>query len=378
MILFIIVFTINSNSYSFGKKEIKGKMGIAKEYYGKTEAGESVEIYTLTNRNGMIVKIITFGGAINQIWVPDKNGNLDDVVLGFDKLIGYEQGKSYIGVLVGRYANRIDKARFTLDGKEYKLSANDNGNQLHGGTIGFNKVLWNAVPLTHEKSVSLKLEYLSKDGDQGYPGNMNVTVIYTLNDKNEIEIDYSATCDKRTVVNLTNHAYFNLTGSAENEILNHVVMINADKFTPVNGNLIPVGELSNVKGTPMDFTKPEAIGARINEKFEQIVLGRGYDHNWVLNKEGKAVTLAARVFEPTTGRVLEVLTSEPGIQFYSGNFLDGSEIGKGNIPYKYRHGFCLETQHFPDSPNKPQFPSVVLEPGNKYSSKTIYKFSVKK
>jgi aldose 1-epimerase len=378
LILLIVVLSNNTSSFATGKKETKGKMGITKEFFGKTDAGESVDLYTLTNNKGMIVKIITYGGILNQIWAPDKYGKFKDVILGFDKLEGYVHGKAFIGALVGRYANRIGKAKFTLDGKEYKLAANNNGNALHGGTIGFNSVVWKGTPLTHSKSVALKLEYLSKDGEEGYPGNMNVVVIYSLNDNNEIEIDYSATCDKKTVVNLTNHAYFNLTGSPESDILNQVMMINADKYTPINETLIPTGKLEPIKGTPLDFKNPEPIGTRIDDKFEQIVLAGGYDHNWVLNKEGNALSLAARVFDPLSGRVLEVLTTEPGIQFYSGNFLNGSETGIGNIQYDKRHGFCLETQHFPDSPNKPEFPSVVLEPGKKYSTKTIFKFSINK
>lgn len=352
-------------------------MEISKAEFGKTKDGQNVEAYTLTNNNGMMVRIITYGGTITEIWVPDKNGKFADVALGYDNIEGYENGKAFIGALIGRYANRIGKAKFSIDGVEYKLPANDNGNQLHGGIKGFDKVVWTAEPITNKNSISLKLTYYSKDGEEGYPGNVHATVVYSLNDKNEIEMDYSATTDKTTVVNLTNHAYFNLAGAGSGDILSHKLMIDADKFTPVDATLIPTGELRNVEGTPMDFRKPAAIGSRINDDYDQLKLGKGYDHNWVLNKKGNELKLAAEAYEPESGRVLDVITTQPGIQFYSGNFLNGSEIGKGNIPYKHRYGFCLETQHFPDSPNKPEFPTVILKPGEKYSSKTIYKFSAK-
>ncbi len=366
-------------TYAAGERnaEVKYKMEISKAEFGKTKDGQNVEAYTLTNNNGMMVRIITYGGTITEIWVPDKNGKFADVALGYDNIEGYENGKAFIGALIGRYANRIGKAKFSIDGVEYKLPANDNGNQLHGGIKGFDKVVWTAEPITNKNSISLKLTYYSKDGEEGYPGNVHATVVYSLNDKNEIEMDYSATTDKTTVVNLTNHAYFNLAGAGSGDILSHKLMIDADKFTPVDATLIPTGELRNVEGTPMDFRKPAAIGSRINDDYDQLKLGKGYDHNWVLNKKGNELKLAAEAYEPESGRVLDVITTQPGIQFYSGNFLNGSEIGKGNIPYKHRYGFCLETQHFPDSPNKPEFPTVILKPGEKYSSKTIYKFSAK-
>lgn len=378
VILFLILL-INSVSPSHAKenqkKENRNKTEIKKEHFGKTSDGQDVDLFSLTNKNGMVVKILNYGGRITQLWVPDKNGKMEDVVLAYEDLKGSMTDKSYLGVIVGRYANRIGNAKFTLDGVEYKLAANDNGNQLHGGLQGFDKVIWNAEPIKNKNSVSLKLSYLSKDGEEGYPGNLSVTVIYTLAESNELQMDYFATTDKRTVINLTNHAYFNLAGAGRGDILDHVMTINAEKFTPVDANLITTGELATVKGTPMDFTTPTSIGARINEKYEQLIKGRGYDHNWVLNKKDDSLTLAAKVYEPKSGRILEVLTTEPGIQFYSGNFLDGSIIGKNGMVYKHRYGFCLETQHFPDSPNKPQFPSVVLNPGEKYFSKTIYKFS---
>jgi aldose 1-epimerase len=357
--------------------EVKYKMEIRKADFGKLSNGTPVEVYTLTNNKGMMVKIETFGGAITEIWVPDNKGKFEDVALGYDNAEGYENGNYYLGTLVGRYANRIGKAKFSIDGAEFKLFANDNGNTLHGGPKGLHRRVWNTEPITNKNSVSLKLTYFSQDGEEGFPGNMNITVIYTLNDNNEIEMDYSATSDKKTVINLTNHAYFNLAGAGNGDILNHLLIINADKFTPVDETLIPTGELRKVEGTPLNFLKPTTIGSRINEDYEQLKLGHGYDHNWVLKRVDDSLFVAAEVYEPQSGRVLQVLTIEPGIQFYSGNFLDGKEIGKKGISYKYRFGFCLETQHFPNSPNVSEFPSVILDAGKKFSSKTIYKFSAR-
>jgi Galactose mutarotase and related enzymes len=351
---------------------------IRKEVFGKTSEGEQVDIYTLTNPNGMKVKISTFGAAITELWVPDKNGVFQDVVLGYGDLEGYEKDNAYLGFTVGRYANRIGDAKFTLNGIEYNLTKNDGKNQLHGGTKGFNKMVWSAKSKINKKNASITLVYKSKDGEQGFPGNLTATVKFTLTEFNELQIEYSATTDKTTVVNLTNHAYFNLSGAGNGNILNHKVQINADAFTPVNENLIPTGEIRSVAGTPLDFTKLTDIGSRINSNYEQIILGKGYDHNWVLNKRGKRLTFAARAVDTESGRILEVKTKEPGIQFYTGNFLDGTAIGKEGKAYKYRYGFCFETQHFPDSPNKPKFPSVVLEKGKKYSSKTTYTFYTEK
>jgi aldose 1-epimerase len=307
--------------------------------------------------------------------VPDRARHFADVVLGYDSVQGYEQGKSYFGATVGRYANRIAHATFTLNGKTYHVTRNDGDNSLHGR---FNKVFWTARDVSHPDAPALQLSYLSKDGEEGYPGNLNVQVTYTLTSANEVRIDYSATTDKPTVLNLTNHSYFNLAGEGRGDILGHQLMLNADRFTPVDASLIPTGELRPVKGTPFDFTHPTAIGARINQADEQLKLARGYDHNWVLNSRSGRLALAAEAYDPHSGRVLQVSTDQPGIQFYSGNFLDGSEHGKGGKAYTHRSGFSLETQHFPDSPNHPNFPTTVLNPGERFRSTTIYSFSVRK
>jgi aldose 1-epimerase len=352
------------------------KPGITKQPFGKTAAGEPVEIYTLTNAKGVEARITTYGGALVSLKVPDRTGKFADVVLGFDNLEGYLNNNGpFFGVIVGRYANRIGKARFSLNGKEYTLAKNNGENTLHGGNKGFDKFVWKARELRSKDAVAVSLSHLSKDGDEGYPGNLSVRVLYTLTNNNELRIDYSATTDSDTVVNLTHHSYFNL-GSDDN-ILKHELMINADRFTPVDSGLIPTGELRSVKGTPMDFTNPTPIGARIDQQDEQLTLGRGYDHNWVLNKDKSRLGLAARAYEPVSGRVVEVFTSEPGMQFYTGNFLDGTITGKGGRVYTRRFGFCLETQHFPDSPNKPSFPSTLLKPGKRFASTTIYRFSVR-
>jgi len=355
----------------------EAKPTVTKAPFGKTAEGQQVDIYMLTNSKGAEARIINYGGALVSLKVPDKNGKLGDVVLGYDSIGDYEQHRSYIGALIGRYGNRIAKGKFTLDGKEYTLAVNNGENHLHGGLKGFNRVVWTARPFADADGAHLELTYLSKDGEEGYPGNLNVTVVYTLTDKNELKIAYSATTDKTTIVNLTNHAYFNLAGAGSGDILNHVVTLNADRFTPTDSGSIPTGELRSVKGTPFDFTKPTTIGARINQEDEQLKFGSGYDHNFVLNENGKQPSLAATVYEPTTGRMMEVYTTEPGIQFYTGNYLDGAIKGKNSQDYPRRSAFCLETQHFPDSPNKPSFPSVVLKPGGKFSSTTIYKFSTR-
>ena len=356
------------------KTDVK-KATIKQDDFGKTADGQNVELYTLTNANGVEAKITTYGGIITSLKVPDSNGKLDDVVLGFDSLDSYLKGHPSFGIITGRYANRIAKGRFKLNGVEYKLPINNGPNSLHGGTKGFDKRVWNAKPLTKNNEVSLELSYLSKDGEEGYPGNLSTTVVYTLTDDNELKIDYSASTDKDTVVNLTNHSYFNLAGQGTGDILGHQLMLNADRFTPVDATMIPTGEIRSVKGTPMDFTQMTAIGEHINQDYEQLKIGRGYDHNFVINGASGTLRQAAKVYEPTTGRVLEVLTTEPGVQLYTGNFLDGSKIGKGGKVYNQRYGFCLETQHFPDSPNKPDFPSTVLKPGDRFRSTTIFKFS---
>jgi aldose 1-epimerase len=352
---------------------------IEKSAYGKTPDGTEVSLFTLTNAKGMQALITNFGGIVVSLKVPDKQGKLADVVLGYDSLDGYLENPSYFGAIIGRYGNRIAHGRFELDGKTYTLAKNNGENSLHGGKTGFNKVVWTPRAFESKDGPSLELKYLSKDGEEGYPGDLHVTATYTLTNTNELKIDYAATTDKTTVVNLTNHSYFNLTGTPEKDILEHVLMINADRFTPVDSGLIPTGELKPVAGTPFDFRKPTAVGARIGSDDEQLKLGGGYDHNFVLNSAPKrgGLTLAARVLEPRSGRVLEVWTTEPGIQFYTSNFLNGSIKGKGGIAYQKHAALCLETQHFPDSPNHPKFPTTTLKPGEKYHTVTVYKFSAK-
>lgn len=355
-------------------------MDITQEAFGQVD-GQPVERYTLTNNKGMSVKIITYGGAVNEINVPDKNGNFGNVVLGFDSVDGYRSPEflkvnPFFGAIIGRYGNRIGNAQFTIDSVTYNLDVNDGKNHLHGGFKGFDKVIWKAESIKNDTTVALKLTYFSQDGEGGFPGNLNATVTYTLNDENQLVIDYEATTDKATHCNLTNHTYFNLSAGASDTIYNHQLMILADQFTEVNGSLIPNGVLADVAGTPMDFTTPTAIGARINDDFPQLKLGNGYDHNWVLRSSDGTLTLAASAYEPTSGRVLEVYTVEPGIQFYAGNFLNGS-FGRGDKKFGFRSGFCLETQHFPDSPNQPAFASTLLKPGETYKTQTIYQFSAK-
>jgi aldose 1-epimerase len=347
--------------------------------FGKTVDGQEVTLYKLTNKNGVEAGIMNYGGIVVSLKVPDRNGKLDDIALGCDTLDGYLQipPPPYFGALIGRYGNRIGKAKFTLDGKEYTLAVNNGVNSLHGGLKGFDKVVWKARDVSTSDANALELTYLSKDGEEGYPGNLSVTVVYSLNDKNELKIDYSATTDKDTVVNLTNHTYFNLAGQASGSILDEQLMLNADKFTPIDAGLIPTGELRSVAGTPFDFRQPTAVGARIDGKDEQLIFGKGYDMNFVVNGAPGTMRLAARMVEPKSGRVLEVETVEPGIQFYSGNFLDGVFKGKGGDAYPPRSGFCMETQHFPDSPNHPEFPSTVLKPGERYHTATIWRFSAK-
>jgi len=351
------------------------KMSIKKAEFGKTKQGEVAYIYTLTNANGCEVRITNYGGIVVSLKVPDKTGKLADVVLGYETLDKYIEKSPYFGALIGRYGNRIGKGKFTLNGKEYTLAVNNGPNHLHGGIVGFDKVMWRAKEIRKPEGIGLELTYLSKDGEEGYRGNLSATVRYLWTNDNELRIDYAATTDQPTVVNLTNHSYFNLT--CKGDILGHELMIDADKFTPVDEGLIPTGELRNVAGTPMDFRKATAIGTRIEQQDEQLKFGLGYDHNWVLNRSGGSLRMVARVHEPTTGRVLEVHTTEPGLQFYCGNFLDGTITGKYGRVYQKRNGFCLETQHFPDSPNKPNFPSTVLKPGEKHTSTTIYKFATK-
>ena len=351
-------------------------MKIEKQPFGKTEDGTTVDLYTLTNTNGMTVKITNYGGIVTSIFVPDENGNLGDVVLGYDNLEGYLKNNPYFGCIIGRYGNRIARGKFTLNGKNYMLATNNEPNHLHGGVKGFDKVIWAAKEIKGENTVGLELTYLSKDGEEGYPGNLSVKVSYTLTNDNALQIDYQASTDQPTIVNLTNHSYFNLKDAGASPILDHELMLDADYFTPVDSTLIPTGKLRAVAGTPFDFKKSAKICARIGADDEQIKFGLGYDHNFVLNGNAGELKLAGKLIESTTGRVVEVWTTEPGIQFYSGNFLDGSITGKNGTVYSYRHGLCLETQHYPDSPNQPNFPSTVLNPGEKYQTTTVYKFLV--
>ena len=373
-------------SVSLGAAALVGCTGLSKtsqqngqitvKPFGQTTDGTAVSLYTLRNNNGAEAGICNYGGLVIFLKVPDRNGHFGDVVLGYDDLADYIKDSPYFGAMIGRYGNRIAKGKFTLDGKEYTLAVNNGPNALHGGLKGFDKVVWEPSIMASLEGPSLQLRYVSKDGEEGYPGTLTVTAVYTLTQDNGLKLEYTATTDKDTVVNLTQHSYFNLAGKGD--ILKHVVMIPADKFTPVDSTLIPVGELRPVDGTPFDFRTPTAIGARIGQDDEQLKFGNGYDHNWVINKPMDQLGLMARVYEPTTGRVLEVLSTEPGLQFYSGNFLDGKNKGKGGWVYQFRNGFCMEPQHYPDSPNQPNFPSVVLKPGQVYRNTIIFKFSVQK
>jgi aldose 1-epimerase len=362
-----------------GSLSSQGMRGtIRKETFGKTAGGEQVDLYTLSNKKGMEVAITNFGATVVVLKVPDRAGKVADVVLGFDTLEGYEHGTAYFGATVGRYGNRIGGGKFSIDGKTYTLPKNNGDNTLHGGITGFNKKVWMAREIASKDGESLEMSYSSADGEEGFPGNLSVKVVFTLaTEGNELTIDYTATTDKDTVLNLTNHSYFNLAGEGNGDILDHVLTLHAKQFTPVDKTLIPTGELRDVAGTPLDFTRATAIGKRINESYEQLVFGKGYDHNWLIASDGrKGLTLAAEAYDPKSGRTLEVLTTEPGVQFYSGNFLDGPK-GKGNKPYRQRAAFCLETQHFPDSPNHPNFPSTLLKPNSAFRSQTVFRFSAK-
>jgi aldose 1-epimerase len=371
----VLVFVAAVGGLLFAQTSSKQKPGVQQQDFG-TRDGRPITLYTLTNAHGVEVRAMNYGGIIVSLRVPDRKGQLADVVLGHEKAEGYMPNPPFLGAIVGRYANRIANGTFTLDGKTYTLPKNDGPNTLHGGvTRTFDKVLWDGEPLKGKNGVAFS--YLSKDGEEGFPGNLKVTVTYTLTDANELVIDYTAATDKATPINVSQHSYFNLKGEGNGDILDHEIAINADKFTPVDKNLIPTGELRPVKGTPFDFTTSTKIGARIDDNYEQLVLGHGYDHNFVINRKAAGMALAARVYEPTTGRTLEVTTTQPGVQFYTGNFLDGSVTGKEGHVYKRRYGFCLETQHFPDSPNHPDFPSAILKPGEKFHQTTVFKFSAK-
>ncbi|MBD9373226.1 galactose mutarotase [Rhizobium sp. ARZ01] len=352
-----------------------GAGSVDKAAFGNTQDGKAVELYTLTNDKGASVKFITYGGIIKEINVPDRWGRLGNIVLGFKELADYETKNPYFGALIGRYGNRIGGAKFSLDGTQYQLAANNGPNSLHGGNKGFDKVVWAVEPQTDANGAAAKLSYTSKDGEEGYPGTLTAQVIYTLTNDNELRIGYEATTDKPTVANLTSHSYFNLAGDGMGGIGDHILTINADRYTPVDATLIPTGELASVTGTPFDFRQGAPIGARIRSSDPQMVYGRGYDHNFALNRSGDGLSLAARVYEPRSGRIMEITTTEPGIQFYSGNFLDSTLVGPTGQQYRQTDGFCLETQHFPDSPNKPDFPTTMLKPGETLKSTTVHKFS---
>ena len=366
LVILMICFSEESSKQNTGDS----RLFIDREKFGQTNEGVSVDLFTLTNDNGLTVKITNYGGIVTSMLVPDKMGNYEDVVLGFDNLQNYLDGHPYFGSLIGRYANRIAKGMFELKGVLYYLAANNGENHLHGGNRGFDKVVWDSEPFVEENEVGLNLSYLSKDMEEGYPGNLNVKVTYRLTNENQLIIDYFAETDKACPVNLTHHSYFNLTAGKEN-ILNHKVMINANSYVGIDNNLIPTGQIRDLIGTEMDFTLPKIIGSRID------MVDGGYDHCYIINKNPDDMSLIARVHEETSGRIMEVYSTEPGVQFYSGNFLDGSIKGKNGIVYEKHFGFCLETQHFPDSPNQKDFPSTILYPGESYAYSTIYEFSVK-
>ena len=365
---FLLVFLILTSAL------VAAAQSVTKQSFGKTAEGENVDIYTLQNANGVEAKITNYGGIVVSMKVPDRNGKIDDVMLGFNDLDSYLKGHPYFGAIIGRYGNRIAKGRFTLNGVEYKLAVNNGENHLHGGIKGFDKVVWTGKETRSKAGPGVVLTYVSKDGEEGYPGNLRVRVTYTLTNNNSLKMDYWATTDKDTVINLTNHAYFNLAGEGNGDILNHRVIINATRFVPTDAGSIPTGELRRVTGTPFDFLNLTAIGARINNDEEQLKLGNGYDHTWIINGRAGTMRLAAQAFEPTSGRWLEVFTTEPGMQFYTGNFLDGTLTGKSGKLYPRRSGFCFETQHYPDSPNQPAFPTTTLKKGAIYKSTTIYRF----
>ena len=357
------------NKSAKNQKRSDGTAGVQRANFGTTKDGQPVEIYTLTNKKGLVAKVMTYGATLTELHVPDKNGQNADVVLGFTDFAKYEAGHPFFGTTTGRVANRIAKGRFTLDGKEYKLFVNNNGNTLHGGKVGFDKKVWHAEPVESREGPAVRFHYVSPDGEEGYPGKLETTVVYTLTNNNELKIDYKATTDKPTIVNLTNHSYFNMAGEGNGTVRDQVLTINADNYTPFDATQIPTGEIKSVKGTPLDFTSPTAIGKRIDE------IG-GYDHNYVLNGRTGEMKQCAKVRDPASGRVMTILTEEPGVQLYTANGLDGKITGKGGKPYEKYGAFCLETQHYPDSINHPKFPSVVLRPGQTYRTVTVHRFTV--
>jgi aldose 1-epimerase len=373
----LLVLAISCQSKTKESGDLPGM--VKQENFLTTYKDLKTDLFTVKNANGVVMQVTNYGAKIVTLFVPDKEGNFDDIVFGYEKIQEYLDGDKYFGALVGRYANRIAAGKFTLDGTEYQLPKNEGGkNMLHGGNSGFNDAVWTGDITETPEGQAVKMTLHSPDGDQGFPGNLHVIVYYILTDENELIVDYSATTDKPTVINLSQHSYFNLSGHASGPVLNHELVINADNFTPVDQNLIPTGEIRPVEGTAFDFRTPHLIGERIANAEEQLVLGLGYDHNFILNKERAGeLTFAASAYDIISGRFMEVYTTQPAIQFYTGNFLDGSAIGKGGKPYVYRSGFCLETQHYPDSPNHPNFPSTVLRPGEEYKHQTVFRFTVK-
>jgi aldose 1-epimerase len=372
---FVFIIFLASAILAHGRSSKAAHGAVEEQPFGTTKEGKKITLYTLTNSHHMEIRAMNYGAIIVSLRVPDRKGQVADIVLGHDTLEGYFDNSPHLGGLVGRYANRIANGSFTLDGVKYSLPKNNGPNTLHGGIKGFDQAVWQDTPLKGKTGVAFS--YLSKDGEEGFPGNLKVKVTYSLTEANELVINYEATTDKPTVLNLSQHSYFNLAGEGTGDILNHEVMINADRFTPVDSTMIPTGELRPVKGTPLDFTTQTKVGTRIDDNYEQLVLGKGYDHNFVINRKAEGLVSAARAYEPTSGRVMEISTDQPGVQFYTGNFLDGTVTGKQGHVYKQRYGLCFETQHFPDSPNHPEFPSVVLRPGQTFHSRTIFKFSAK-
>ena len=371
----LLSVSVLCNTTGCANPEPKVSRSVARAAFGSLPDGQAIEGFTLRNAHGLELHAITYGGIITSLKTPDRNGQMADIVLGFDSLAGYVRGTPYFGAIIGRYGNRIARGQFTLDGQTYKLATNNGQNHLHGGNRGFDKVVWHGEPFESDSAVGVVFTYTSADGEEGYPGKLDAKVTYTLTDNDDLVVDYYAVTDKATPVNLTQHSYFNLTGGS-GDILGHLLTLNASSYTPVDSTLIPTGEVAPVAGTPFDFRQPVAIGARINQDDPQIRKGPGYDHNFVLDRSGSGLTQAARVTEPTSGRTIDITTTEPAIQFYSGNFLDGTITGKNGTVYKHRTGFCLETQHYPDSPNHPQFPSTILHPGEAYRSQTVFHFGV--
>ncbi len=370
------IFTACSTKPNVENESVTDSPSVTSKPFGQLKDGTKVTLYTLKNKQGFEMSVMNYGGVIVSMLVPDKNGVVEDVTLGYDSLTDYEDNRQFFGALIGRYGNRIAKGKFSLDGKEYSLATNNGVNHLHGGILGFDRVVWNIEVISSGVNPSLLLTYLSKDGEEGYPGNLKVEVTYTLTEENEVRIEYKATTDKKTIVNLTQHAYFNLTGNVKGDILGHELMIAADRFLPVDETLIPTGELKSVSGTPFDFNTSATIGTRINDDNEQLKFGLGYDHCWVLNDASDSLKKVATIYEPVSGRQMDTYTTEPALQFYSGNFLSDKVIGKKGTVYNQRSALCLETQHYPDSPNQPSFPSVVLDPQGTYHTVTVYKFSV--